>query len=46
MVRNSDTYYCYSSTSQEEIGELTIKLQKSKISTSKRGFVEIPLVDE
>jgi len=46
MVRNSDTYYCYSSTSQEEIGELTIKLQKSKTSTSKRGFVEIPLVDE
>lgn len=46
MVRNSDTYYCYSSTSQEDIGELKIKLQKSKTSTSKRGFVEVPLVDE
>jgi hypothetical protein len=46
MVRNSDKYYCYSSTSQEDIGELKIKLQKSKTSTSKRGFVEVPLVDE
>ena len=46
MVRNSDTYYCYSSTSQEDIGELKIKLQKSSPSTSKRGFVEVPLVDE
>lgn len=46
MVRGSDTYYCYSSTSQEDLGELKIRPQKSKTSTSKRGFVEVPLADK
>ena len=43
MTRKEKNWYCYSTSDQDSVGELTIHVGKSTTRTSSRGLVEIPI---